>query len=259
MVKINELSTALLKLIKKQKIVTMAELKDFLGTSSRMTVFRKLKALEYISSYSHQGKYYSLSQIAQYDDNGIWRHRSVSFSRQGTLKKTIVCLIDDSSKGYAASELFAILQVKVEDVLLELVKSQALIRKKLSGSYVYFSKAPNLARKQELTRQDRLSLLKNEEMHPDILLNELKAALIIFYSTLNEKQRRLYAGFESLKAGRGGDERIAQILDLNPKTVARGRTELLSEKVMVDGIREKGGGRKRTQKKIPQSSKRSKS
>ena len=95
-------------------------------------------------------------------------------------------------------------------------------------------------------------------MHPDILLNELKAALIIFYSSLNEKQRRLYAGFESLKTGRGGDERIAAILDLNPKTVARGRKELLNEKVTVDSIREKGGGRKRIKKKSPELSKRSK-
>lgn len=86
-------------------------------------------------------------------------------------------------------------------------------------------------------------------------MNELKAALIIFYSTLNEKQRRLYAGFESLKAGRGGDDLIAELLDLNAKTVARGRRELLGEKVNVDTIREKGGGRKRIKKKSPTSSK----
>ena len=139
------------------------------------------------------------------------------------------------------------------------MRNQVLVRKKLSGSYVYFSKVPNLCERQELTRKDRLGLPENGQMHPEILLNELKAALIIFYSTLNEKQRRLYAGFESLKTGRGGDERIAAILDLNPKTVARGRKELLSEKVTVDSIREKGGGRKRIKKKSPESSKRSKS
>jgi hypothetical protein len=47
-------------------------------------------------------------------------------------------------------------------------------------------------------------------MRPKILMNELKAALIIFLSTLNEKQRRLYAGFESLKVGHGGDKQIAE-------------------------------------------------
>ena len=236
----------------------MAELKNYLETPSRMTVFRKLKQLDYISSYSHQGKYYSLDRIAQYDNHGIWRYQSVSFSRQSTLKKTIEHLIDNSSKGYTASELSVILQVKAEDVLLELVRNQVLVRKKLSGSYVYFSKAPNLCERQELTRMDKLGLPENGQMHPEILLNELKAALIIFYSTLNEKQRRLYAGFESLKTGRGGDEQIAAILDLNPKTVARGRKELLNEKVTVDSIRKKGGGRKQIKKKSPELSKKSK-
>ena len=85
---------------------------------------------------------------------------------------------------------------------------------------------------------------------PDILMNELKAALIIFFSTLDEKQRRLYAGYESLKIGHGGDIRIAQLLDLDQKTVSRGRQELLCGKVNTDNIRESGGGRKQI-KKIP--------
>jgi len=65
-------------------------------------------------------------------------------------------------------------------------------------------------------------------IHKDI--NELKAALIIFFSTLDEKQRRLYAGYESLKIGHGGDKRIADLLDIDPKTVAKGRRELLGGK-----------------------------
>ena len=32
-----------------------------------MTIFRKLKEIEYISSYSHRGKYYSLFDIADFD------------------------------------------------------------------------------------------------------------------------------------------------------------------------------------------------
>ncbi|MCP4751181.1 MAG: hypothetical protein GY866_09825 [Proteobacteria bacterium] len=49
--------------------------------------------------------------------------------------------------------------------------------------------------------------------------------------------------------GRGGDELMAELLDLNPKTVARGRRELLGGKADVDTIREKGGGRKHIKKK----------
>ena len=79
-------------------------------------------------------------------------------------------------------------------------------------------------------------------------MHELKAALIIFLSTLNEKQRRLYAGYESLKIGHGGDKRIGELLDIDKKTVAKGRQELLGEKVEVDNIRESGGGRKPVKK-----------
>jgi hypothetical protein len=56
----------------------------------------------------------------------------------------------------------------------------------------------------------------DDEMRPDILMNELKAALIIFFSTMDEKQRRLYAGYESLKIGHGGDKRISSVVNRRP-------------------------------------------
>ena len=54
---------------------------------------------------------------------------------------------------------------------------------------------------------------------------------------------------ESLKIGHGGNKQIAELLDLNEKTVAKGRKELLEEKVEIDSIRKKGGGRKKIKKK----------
>ncbi|GAH03432.1 unnamed protein product [marine sediment metagenome] len=79
-------------------------------------------------------------------------------------------------------------------------------------------------------------------------LNELKAVIIIFFSLLNEKQKRLYAGLESIKIGRKGDKIISGLLGLNIKTVSRGRHELLSDTSLVDTIRAKGGGRKTIKK-----------
>ena len=244
-----ESSDSLLKYLAKRKMAVLEELKKLLKTQSRTTVFRKLKKLDYISSCSHKGKYYSLDAIAKYNDYGVWQHKSVTFSKYGTVKKTLEFLIEKSLKGYAASELYLILEIKVEDVLLELLKSKRVVRKRMSGKYVYYSKNPNQSKKQELTRKDKLQLPDKEKMNSDILMNELKAALIIFFSTLNEKQRRLYAGFESLKVGRCGDEIIAKLLNINIKTVSRGRKELLCQKVNVDTIREQGGGRKQIKKK----------
>ena len=77
-----------------------------------------------------------------------------------------------------------------------------------------------------------------------VLPDELKAAIVLFFSLLNEAQRRLYAGLESMKLGHGGDARIAELLGLDPGTVARGRRELLTQDVERERVRRKGGGRK---------------
>jgi len=67
---------------------------------------------------------------------------------------------------------------------------------------------------------------------------------VIFFSLLDERKRRLYAGLESLKSGHGGDRRIASLLGLDEKTVARGRRELLTEDLDYTGVRKPGGGRR---------------
>ena len=239
----------LLKYLNNCKISTMDEIKSVLSTQSRMTAFRRLRKLDYISSCSHRGKYYSLKRIAKHGKDGLWIHKSVLFSKHGTLKNTLQILLNQSSKGYTASELNKILKIKVDDALLELIRNKLINRKKMSGVYVYLSSAPNCAKKQELTRNDSIQYQDNLKMHPEILMNELKAALIIFFSTLDEKQRRLYAGFESLKVGYGGDTQISELLGIDKRTVAKGKMELLSGKIAVDTIRESGGGRKQIKKK----------
>ena len=82
-------------------------------------------------------------------------------------------------------------------------------------------------------------------MTPNMLMNEIKASIILFYCTLNEKQRRLYAGLESLKFGNNGNQSIATLLGLNVKTVAKGKKELLNNSIHIDSIRSPGGGRKK--------------
>ena len=48
---------ALRTLLRRNKIATLDELKQALGTSVDVTVFRKLKPLDYLTSYSHRGRY----------------------------------------------------------------------------------------------------------------------------------------------------------------------------------------------------------
>ena len=73
--------------------------------------------------------------------------------------------------------------------------------------------------------------------------DELRAASVLFASLLDERQRRLYAGLESLKCGWGGDTRIAGLLGIDTGTVARGRKQLLTQDIERQRVRRPGGGR----------------
>ncbi len=227
-----------------ERIATMEQLKRCLGTNVRVTVFRKLKELSYRTSYSHRGRYYTLAEIARFDELGLWSYRSVWFSKHGTLLRTSRVLVETSDAGYFASELKDLLHVEVKHALRKLAERGNLVREQVQNRWLYCS--PDLHRRQQqrhtrhLTGLGRLPLRPlSEEAVPD----KVKAAIIIFFSLLDEKLRRLYAGLEALKWGHGGNRRIADLLGLDEKTVARGRQELLERDIVTDRVRRPGGGR----------------
>jgi hypothetical protein len=247
------------KLLNDNKIATLNELKHVLKTRSTMTVFRKLKVLEYLSSYSHRGKYYTLNEIADFDDFGLWSYQSVWFSKYGNLIETAKEIIDKSTAGFTASELESALHVQVKHPLLKLFQNRRVDRNKLSGRYVYFNVEPKKQKSQITVRkQSRLELDLDLSYDIQTLGDELKAAIILFFSLLNEKQRRLYAGLESFKLGHGGDHKIANLFGIDTHTVAKGRQELFSGDVQMHRVRKKGAGRKPVEKKSLGSSKTSK-
>ncbi|MEK7993928.1 MAG: hypothetical protein AAB403_09015, partial [Planctomycetota bacterium] len=92
---------------------------------------------------------------------------------------------------------------------------------------------------------------------PSTESNEAKAALVLFVSLLDERQRRLFGGLESLRLGWGGDREVAEAIGLDPHTIARGRRDLLQRDVEVDRLRRSGAGRPAIEKKCPRSSRKS--
>ena len=149
-------STELLKtFFSKHAIGTLPELKNALGTEVSMTVFRKLRALSYRTSYSHRGSYYTLNKIARFNDNGLWFFQSVGFSVYGTLLKTVRAMVEKSESGLTAAELKLVVKVEVKEPLLRLFEKKQLHREKMTGVYVYFSNETIGRRKQVMLRKDR--------------------------------------------------------------------------------------------------------
>ena len=207
--------------------------------------------LSYHSSYSHKGRYYTLDEIADFDSEGLWSFESVLFSIYGTLMQTVKAFVNNCEAGFSARELESLLHIAVKEPLLRLYRRNEIQRERISGCYVYFSSASNTRKRQQLLRkdQDLKSILIPDSLQSELLVHELKAAIVLFFTMLDEKQRRLYAGLEALKSGHGGDTRIAELLGLDVGTVARGRRELLEQDIEVERVRATGGGRKPVEKK----------
>jgi hypothetical protein len=243
------LSDHLREFLLQKSIATLPELKQALGSTVDITVFRKLKELSYRTSYSHRGRYYTLNEIPRFDANGLWSFHSVWFSRYRTLVETLETFVQNAPQGYFAGELQQLLHVDVKDALLQLVQQRRLARQPVTGLYLYSSRDASVRRRQVLARQ-ALSEVPGSAA-TEVSAEELKASIVLFSSLLDEKQRRLYAGLESIKYGHGGDQRLAQLLHLDPHTVARGRRELLAQEVDGGRVRKPGGGRKPAEKKRP--------
>ena len=233
------------RFLHRNRIATLPQLKQLLGTGADITVFRKLKELSYRTSYSHRGSFYTLDEIADFGENGLWSFDSVWFSRYGTLVATAEVCVAQAPAGCFASELEDLLHVPVKEPLLQLVGQHRVARQTVSGLYLYCASD---ARTQQRQLRARQLLLKQAAANiPEgTVSDELRASIVLFASVLDERQRRLYAGLESLQLG--GDRQIADLLHLDPHTVAKGRRQLLAGDVEAGRVRGVGGGRKRVEK-----------
>lgn len=244
-------TASIVTLLRQQKIATLPELMAALGTDARRTVFRKLKDLSARTSYSHRGRYYTLDDVAAFDDLGLWAYEAVCFSSYGTLLATAAALVETAGRGYFVEELDTLLHVGTKDALRTLVRHARVTREHVAGRFLYCATDAGRRRRQLVGRRALLAEpgVAGPLPEPAILPAELRAAIVLFFSVLDEQQRRLYAGLEALKTGRGGDARIAALLGLERGTVARGRRALLAHDVDLDRVRQAGGGRPPLEKK----------
>lgn len=123
---LNNLRTLFLK----KKTLNMNQLFKTLNTTSRTTAFRYLKELKHLTSYTHNGKYYTLPEIAQFDQDGFWYYGDIGFSCYGTLMNTLTHVITMSKSGKTNSELEKHFRTRVQNSLQNLLKTNKITAKK---------------------------------------------------------------------------------------------------------------------------------
>jgi hypothetical protein len=156
-------------------IARLDELQRTLDVSGR-TVFRVLGRMGYLSSYSHAGKYYTLARIPSFDADGLWAHSGVLFSSHGTLRNTIVHLVNKAPAGHTHAELQDHLRLRVYDTLHDLVAAREIACADIERLYVYVSAEQKTAEAQIAARQrliaepSRLGLMPDAAVVIEVLL-----------------------------------------------------------------------------------------
>lgn len=147
-----------------QKVSTIVNLADYLKCS-HVTARRQLRNFNYFSSYTHNSQYYTLQTITKFNSDGIWSYNDIHFSKFGTLKNTMLHLVDISRSGLTVSELSEKLKIKCYSTLNLFYKNGYFNRIRYEKDYVYLSKDRDIYQKQysyyfkELNPQTAIQLL----------------------------------------------------------------------------------------------------
>jgi len=173
----DQVRRALQKLFQKRPVVTINDLYTCLHTRSRMTCFRRLRELGYQSSFSHSGKFYTLSTIPHYDVHGLWYFEGIGFSRSGSLKNTISELVEKSFCGFTHGHLEKLLQVRMYNTLLDLVRHSRVRRERFGSTFVYLS-ADNDKAKEQVAYLQKQRLSPAQGRLPDWVIIEVLASVI---------------------------------------------------------------------------------
>jgi len=118
-----------------QQIKTLA---DSLNVSNS-TVRRLLQHVGYFRSYTHNGRWYTISYVPDFDSRGLWRYNDIYFSKYGSLTKTVTIFLKRSAAGYSAKEISDLLNRPCDAVLTQMYKNGKIDRVKAGGKFIYLS------------------------------------------------------------------------------------------------------------------------
>ena len=135
----------------RRRIMTLGEVAEFIRSSVH-TARRRLKAWKAHHSYNHNGRYYTLPHVPEFDGNGLWRWHGVFFSQSGNLKQSVIELVHRSPAGLDAGEMRTLLGLDPRSFLSAFADDPRLRREKTQGRFVYYGAAPAVYRAQRQRR-----------------------------------------------------------------------------------------------------------
>lgn len=138
---------SVIKVFDKLKVVKKATVCQELNVS-HMTVVRAMEKFGYYSSINHNSLFYTLQNIPEFNNYGLWFFKDIVFSKYRNIKQTIVSMIDNSPEGYSEKELSGILHTQTSNILSRLVGQHQLSKIQNGRKAVYVSHKPGYKAKQ---------------------------------------------------------------------------------------------------------------
>lgn len=164
------------KLLNANTVMSLKQIRSELDNRPRSSLFRDLKKLNLITSFTHAGQYHALKSAVRFDVNGLWFFDQAGFAKQGTLKNTLIEVISSAQAGMTQKELKIMFRIPVQNSLTHLIKLETVKRHLLSKRlYLYLDKeqgkaAEQLQRRKAINNNAPDTILPAESLIIEILL-----------------------------------------------------------------------------------------
>jgi hypothetical protein len=112
------------------------------------SVRRFLTEVGYFSSFTHNGRWYTLHTIPRFGRDGLWFFKDIGFSKAGSLTHTLIDLTARSPRGMTAEQLGGMLRCRCHSILVRLCRQGKLQREKGGRSHVYLAGDSSIADRQ---------------------------------------------------------------------------------------------------------------
>jgi len=172
------------------KVMTVEQLVELLGCSIS-TVRNRLNSWRAYTSYNHNGRYYTLPAIPRFNEHGLWRYKTVGFSKHGNLKQTVIKLVRNADRGLNAAEIGQLVGLPPRSFLSHFRNAAGLTRQRLEGRFIYFSDEQSVFSRQKQAREQAIQRLRTEIPSDTVAVAVLADLINHPDSTLKACSRRL--------------------------------------------------------------------
>jgi hypothetical protein len=138
-----------------EKVMTIEQLQTLMHCSTT-SVRRFLKSWKTFTSYNKNGRFYTLPDVPQFNENGLWWYHHIYFTKHRNLRNTIKYLVTRSDMGMSSREIGRVVGLDPSSFMHHFRDSEGIKREKIQRTYIYFSADPAVLNRQKQRFQEHV-------------------------------------------------------------------------------------------------------